>query len=470
MKLSVFLKKIGYKGKAIEDKHILNGTFDSRKVNSGTLFFDFNEGKYVLDAIDRGCVGVVSKKTYDGIPCIVSDSPRRVFADFCACLYGEPKDNVKFIGVVGTNGKTSTVKILDHLLRACGYRTTTIGTLGADIDGREYSFDMTTPDSDVFYKIISLSNQSNVDFVIMEWSAHAIFLEKINVKFDYCIFTNLTQDHLDFFVTMEDYAEVKKSVFLGDRVRCAVVNVDDKLGYEIQRCREGKTITYGLNSPADTFAIDIKCDVGIRCIVNSCDRIGEIVTPLCGEHNLYNILGAVSICRNIGMDMSIICSALSTIPSIEGRYNVLYGKVTFIIDYAHTPNGLECVLTTAKKMTKKNLSVVFGCGGDRDREKRAIMGEIACALADKVVITSDNSRNEDTKKIIEDIVIGARKVGKNYTVITDREEAIKYAYAHAEYGDTILVAGKGAEEYIEEKGKKIPFSDKKICERLLEKV
>lgn len=449
-------------------ERVINGVYDSRKVSENYAFFDFNEGKYVDEAIKNGATVVVSEKSFPEYRFVSVDDVRKAFCVFCSVLFSRPEEKTRFIAVVGTNGKTSTVKIIDHILRSNGYKTANIGTLGAEINGVTYSTEMTTPDTDAFYRLMSLATRENVDYVIIELSAHAIYYKKLyNIVFDYCVFTNATPDHLDFFENMEKYIEVKKSVFLGKNVKCAVINVDDETGRDIIAERKEKTLTYGLFNPSDTFAIDVKYDTGINCVVNSCDEISELVTPLCGEFNLMNALAAISVCVNIGIPIYRVCTALSSMPSIDGRYNVLYGKATVIIDYAHTPDGLEKVLSTARKITKRKLIAVFGCGGNRDKQKRAVMGETATRLSDFTIITSDNPRFEAPEKIIEDVIIGAAKTGKNYCVETDREKAVKKALYMAEQGDVVVIAGKGAEEYMEIAGKRIPFSDKKICQEIL---
>jgi len=469
MKLTDFLKNTEViESGRIDNVMVLNGSYDSRKISSGSVFFDFNDGKYVSDALKRGAVAVVSEKYSQDFPCIAVKNVRKAFCAFCAELFSHPEKKLKTIAVVGTNGKTSTVKIIDHILKSAGYKTANIGTLGAEIDCITYSTGMTTPDTDSFFRLLDMAVYNNVDYVITELSAHAIYFSKCEgIVFDYGVFTNVSPDHLDFFKDMRIYAEVKKSVFLSDAVKCAVINSDDDIGLEIIRERIGKTISYGIANPADTFAIENRFDTGIRSVINCCDTISELVTPLCGEFNLYNILAAVSVCVDIGIGIANACTALSTISAIDGRYNVLYGKATVIIDYAHTPDGLKNVLTTARKTTKRRLIAVFGCGGNRDRQKRPVMGEIAAALADFTVITTDNPRYEDPEKIISEIVIGAEKIGKNYCAIADREAAVKFALDMAEQGDTVVVAGKGAEDYMEIRGERIPFSDKEICEKLL---
>lgn len=468
------LAEVFLKGKNIKTTNLvgtecfINGTFDSRKVSKNYLYFDFNDGKYVEDALARGASAVVSEKFCDDYPCVCVASVRRSFGEFCAEYYSHPEKKLKFIAVVGTNGKTSTVKIIDRILSFSGYRTANIGTLGAVVDGVTFFTGMTTPDSDTFFKLLNEAVRKKVDYVVLEWSAHAIFFEKLSeISFDYCVFCNATPDHLDFFKDMQSYIAVKKRAVCSDRVKTAVINADSPVGLEIIKERQGRSISYGLRNPADAFAVDWRYCPGIDCVINISDRITKLRTPLSGEFNLYNILAAISVCVDLGVSLSVAATALSVMPEIDGRFNVLYGKTTVIIDYAHTPDGLKQVLIAARTMTTKKLFVVFGCGGDRDRQKRSVMGKIASEYADCTIITTDNPRSEKPEKIIEEIAEGIKSSGKDYVTIVDRYEAIRLALDIAGQGDVVVVAGKGAEEYIDTAVGKLPFSDKAVCEQLL---
>lgn len=450
-----------------------NPIFDSRKVKNGDVFFALNgstDGNiYVSDAIERGAAVVVSEIFYPQLPCIQVESVRESFASYCAAFYGHPERRLKIIGVTGTNGKTSVTRILSHVLEKNNYKTATIGTLGAMINGKEIDTGLTTPDADLFYKLLAEAAEKKTDFVIMEISAHGIYYQKtFGVKFEYGIFTNLSRDHLDFFGTMENYGAVKKSWFLDGTVKKAVINTDDALGLEIFKCRKTAVLSYGLYSPSDVFAVNEKYENGTRFVINAFDEISWGYTPLMGEFNLYNTLAAITVAYDLGISLPDVCNALSSLGEIEGRFNTLFGDiVTVIIDYAHTPDGLEKVLSAARGITENNLICVFGCGGNRDREKRPIMGEIAQKLADICIVTSDNPRYEEPEKIIEEIIVGADRVGRGHIAIADRERAILFALRIAEKGDTVLIAGKGAEKYMDIKGVKHPFSDREICEKAL---
>lgn len=449
--------------------------FDSRKVEKGDVFFALkgatDGSKYARDAVKQGASLVVGENDFDGIPHIKVDSVRRVFALYCAAYYGHPERRVKVIGVTGTNGKTSTTRILTHILEKNNFKTALIGTLGAIIDGEKIDTGLTTPDADEFYRLLAAAVSCGTDYVVAEVSAHAIFYEKIyGIDFDYCVFGNLSRDHLDFFGTMENYGEVKKSIFMNGQVKTAIVNADDSLGAEIIKVRKGRTLTYGLYNPSDVFAVDESYIDGIRFVVNAFDRIAWCAVPLAGEFNLYNTLAALAVAADAGVDIESAAEVLPSLPEIPGRFNVLRKNgITVIIDYAHTPDGLQKVLRTARGITKNNLICVFGCGGNRDKQKRPIMGEIAQRCADLCVITSDNPRFEEPQAIISDILSGAEREGKAHIGIADRERAIAFALTVASKGDTVLVAGKGAEEYMDVKGVKTPFSDREACEKYLER-
>lgn len=450
--------------------------FDSRKIKQGDTFFALNGNSdgnlYVDEAIKKEVSLIVSEKFYDGYFCVQVENVRKAFALYCSAYYGHPEKKVKIIGVTGTNGKTSTTKILSHILEKNNYKTALIGTFGAIIDGKKVETGMTTPDADTFYELLSYAARVNTDYVIMEVSAHAIFYEKIyGVRFDYCIFTNLSRDHLDFFETMENYGKVKKSLFMGETVACAVVNNDDSLGREIIRERRGKTLSYGINDNSQFKVTDKTYASGIKFSALLNGEEVDFETNLSGEFNLYNLLSAIAVCFDIGISAESIKSAVKRVPEIEGRFNTLYnGKYTVIIDYAHTPDGLEKILTAARRITTNNLICVFGCGGNRDKEKRPIMGKIGVMYSDLCIVTSDNPRFEEPEEIISEICKGCKSAGNNYIAVTDRKRAIEFALRIASDGDAVLIAGKGAENYIDVKGVKYPFSDKEICEEAMKKL
>lgn len=412
---------------------------------------------------------VFAEKLKDVVECFIVKKPvaspyvlvkdtRKAYSTVCRNFFGNPSKDMKFISVVGTNGKTSTAHILANLLRTAGIATGTIGTLGHFVGEEKIGESLTTPDPYELNKILQLMRTRAVEVVIAEVSAHAIYFDKLyGIKSDMAIFTNVSQDHLDFFKTFEEYSDVKIS-FFKDNVDMAVVNVDDETGRKLIGKVDIPVITYGLNEPSDVFAIDVYPDFdGTSFVVNMFDEIFEIKSPLYGVFNVYNLLAAMICASSLGIDSETIKRGIRKLKPIDGRFNVLKnGKGFIVIDYAHTPDGLDNLLKTARTITKSRLITVFGCGGDRDVSKRKIMGRIASELSDCVILTSDNPRSENPDKIIADIADGAVKPLK---AIENRVEAISYALNEMTEGDTVVIAGKGAENYMEIKGKKIPYSD-----------
>lgn len=441
---------------------------NSKSVTENNIFFALKDNTYTLEAIKNGAICVVTTTLIDNAPCIVVDNIRQVVCLVCANFYDNPQVGMNFIGVVGTNGKTTTTHIINHLLVSSGKKTCLIGTLGAKVCEESFPLDMTTPDPNELYRILSIAKQNNVEFVIMEISAHAIFFEKLyNIMIDFCVFTNISQDHLDFFGTMNEYTNTKLSFFSPKNVRLGIINIDDKMGQSIINKREICCVSYGLYHPSDIFALDIAYGSGTSFVANVFDDIMHIKSPLLGEFNVSNMLASLAVAKILGIRINTICESVKTLPQIVGRFDVITMGKTAIIDYAHTPDGLQNALIAAQKMTKGNLILVFGCGGNRDKTKRPIMGKIAAKYCDIAVITSDNPRMEEPEQIIEDIVQGFLEESHSYIKITDRKKAIKFALSIASNNDIVLIAGKGGENYIDIMGVKYPYSDREVCEEIL---
>ncbi|MEG1608265.1 MAG: UDP-N-acetylmuramoyl-L-alanyl-D-glutamate--2,6-diaminopimelate ligase, partial [Clostridia bacterium] len=320
---------------------------------------------------------------------------------------------------------------------------------------------MTTPDPLELQSLLRAMVDGGVQYVVMEVSAHAIFYKKLfGVKCDIAIFTNLSQDHLDFFKNMDSYKECKKSFFCPENIQLAIVNNDDDCGQEIAKECKTPVITYGLRNPCDAFAIDIDYSVeGCSYVANVLDEIFETHTKLLGEFNIYNTLASCIVARNFGVSISNIVSTLNDIEPPLGRFNAIKNKnVTYVVDFAHTPDGLYNLLKEAKKICLGKIITIFGCGGDRDVTKRPIMGKIASEMSDIVIVTSDNPRTESRKAIVNDILGGIRLKGKLYVEL-DRAKAILLGEEIATAGDMVIVAGKGSENFIDENHIKIPFND-----------
>ncbi len=439
----------------------------SEKIKPGFIFFVSSENaeRYIEDAVSRGAVAICAEKKYDALPCLVVKNIRRAVAIMSRAFYNFPDKKISIIGVVGTNGKTTTTKILESIFTFSGFRTAVIGMLGFYIGSERYENERTTPDSPDFFRMLSVAVERKVKYVFCEISAHAIFYEKLyGVLCDVCIFTNFSQDHLDFFGTMEKYKRVKKGFFNSKNMKCAVINSDDPVGREIIKKYEVCCVSYGINYPSDVFAVNIEYNCGTDFVANVFDDIMRIHSPLYGEYDVSNLLAALTVAKLYGITSEELERAALSLDEVEGRFNVINWRAKIIIDYAHTPDGLERVLTCARNICSGQLICVFGCGGDRDKSKRPIMGKIASDLADIVVITSDNPRSEDPEEIIREIGEGTDREAYR---ITDRKEAVRFSLLNARQGDVIVLCGKGAENYIEVKGEKIPYSDKETCLELI---
>ncbi len=435
----------------------------SGKVKAGFIFFVSSPTaeKYIDEAVKNGAIAICAEKMYKEYPCLAVKNVRRAVAIMARAFYNYPDKKISVIGVVGTNGKTTTTKILGNIFSACGYRTAVIGSLGFYISSDRYENERTTPDSPDFFRMLHEAVESRVQYVFCEISAHAIFYEKLyGVICDVCVFTNFSHDHLDFFGTMDNYKSVKKGYFSSRNMKCAIINSDDEVGREIIKSYNVCCVSYGIRHPSDSFAIDIEYANGTDFVANIFDDIMRIHSPLYGEYNVSNLLAALTVGKLFGMTSAELERAALGLEEVEGRFNVINWRAKIIIDYAHTPDGLKRVLTCARNICQGQLICVFGCGGDRDRTKRPIMCKIASDLSDVVVVTSDNPRSEDPETIIGEICEGAdREVYR----ITDRKEAVRFSMTNARQGDVIVLCGKGAENYIEINGKKIPYSDKQTC-------
>lgn len=454
---------------------ILNLTFKSGEVRKNSLYFcikgeNFDGHDFAEIVSSQGASAIVVERVQNvNIPQIVVKDVRKALSEMCATFYNHPERKLKFIGVTGTNGKTTTTFIIRNILKEAGYKAGVIGTQGTFINGRRYKTCLTTPDPTELYAILSKMCSAGIDFVVMEASAHAIFLKKLDgIIFDVGIITNITQDHLDFFNTMKQYESAKISFLNSKHIKTAVVNIDDgRIRQNIGKI-DVPVLSYGLYNPSDVFAMDVEKSLEkSKFVVNAFDNVFNVECPLIGEFNVYNILGAIAACFCLGIKESVICKALKKVKAPLGRFSVIKLKndITVIIDFAHTPDGMENVLKTIKGVYFEKLVCVFGCGGNRDTGKRSIMGRIAEEYANFVVITSDNPRFEDPQKILDDIEMGMKK--KNHVKIVDRSKAIKYALGLLEDGGVVAILGKGGEMYQDINGVKTPYNDFEEIKKIL---
>ncbi|MBQ8177818.1 MAG: UDP-N-acetylmuramoyl-L-alanyl-D-glutamate--2,6-diaminopimelate ligase [Clostridia bacterium] len=470
MLLKELLKNVEVLGSISEDVlniDISSLTLNSNECKDGSLFFairgENNDGaNYLSDAEAGGARCVVSDRECKcSIPCIVTTNVRASMAKIASNFYYNSHEELKIIGVTGTNGKTTTVNMISRVLKAYGKRVCTIGTLGAYVQDVKISETLTTPDPIELHRLFEIAKLSGVEYVVMEVSAHALYYDKLcGVKFEVVALTNFTQDHLDFFGTMQAYQSAKERLFSPDFSQFQVLNADDDMGIKLLNSTEVPYATYGIYNPSDVFAIDYETRSGIKCIVNCFDDVFELSTPFSGDFNLYNVLTAVTVLRLLSVPTEQIISSFLRMEEVPGRFNILGKQKRVIIDYAHTPDGLKNLLESARKLTDGRLILVFGCGGNRDSKKRSIMGRIAASLADFTVITSDNPRYEEPLNIISEIERGHKEISSSYITIIERSHAVNYAVSTAESRDLVVIAGKGAEEYLEIKGERRPYSDR----------
>lgn len=458
-----------------EDAEVNSIAFSPDAVTCGSLFFclkgvNADGHDFAEIAVKRGAAAVVSEKEMDlGVPCVLVKDCRRQLALSCSAFYAHPCEKLKLIAVTGTNGKTTTTFIMKSILENAGFKVGLIGTNCIMIGEQTFKAGLTTPDPTDLHKILSEMVQEGVQYVVMEASAHALELRKLDgIVFDVAAFTNLSQDHLDYFKTMQRYADAKRSLFNTKRTKMSVFNMDDAFGRELALECETKLVTYGCDNPSDVFAIDLQMSAGgLEYILNAFDDISEIKFNLPGRFNMYNTLCGAAIASALNVPMKHIVKGIRQVTKIDGRFNMIgTSKCTVIIDFAHTPDGLENILKAIREFAGERIITVFGCGGDRDSSKRPLMGETVSRFSDLCIITSDNPRSEAPDKIIKDIMAGVKK--DNCICIADRKEAVKLALQKANKDDIVLIAGKGAENYQEINGVKHEYNDERYVMDLLE--
>lgn len=379
-------------------------------------------------------------------------------------------DKMKFIGVTGSNGKTTTATLIYKILKLCGYRVGFIGTgkilsRDASLTGDTYS--MTTPDPTLLYPALRQMNDDGCEYVVMEVSSHSLALDKVTpISFEYAIFTNLDNEHLDFHKTKDEYFKAKLKLF--EKAKIGLFNIDDEYGEIAAASVKCKKATFGILERGDAFAtnIDIKSLSKTTFFYRETDLIFKAETNLGGAFNVYNTLAAAKCTIDLGIKPCIVKSALSKIRDIDGRMELIEGEINAVIDYAHTPDAFYNCLKTIKSTlnAQQRLIVVFGCGGDRDRGKRSVFGKYAELLADEIIITEDNSRTESFSDIARDIASGINS--KGFSVIKSREDAIRHAFKIARCGDVIALVGKGHERYKIEGKEYFPFDERDIIEQI----
>jgi UDP-N-acetylmuramoyl-L-alanyl-D-glutamate--2,6-diaminopimelate ligase len=461
------------KAYGITDIEITGVAYDSRKVEPGNLFFCITGLKvdghaYAKAALDRGAIAIVVERYLPEVdlPQIVVDNSRKSMAHIASAYYGHPTRKIKLIGITGTNGKTTTAFMVEKIMRFAGYKTGLLGTIECRIGDEVLPVDRTTPESADLQYLFARMAESGVKAAVMEVSSHAIDLMRVEAcEFDVVVYTNLSQDHLDYHGTMEEYFSVKKRIF-DDTADCGVshiINIDDEFGRRLEVHGGVNQIRYSVKEKVELNAaeIELRSD-GSKFVLETREKAVPVTLKLPGVYNVSNALAAAGAASALGVDLETVRNGLEELDRVPGRFErVDCGQdYDIIVDYAHTPDSLEKILKAAKELTSGRLIAVFGCGGDRDRGKRSLMGRVAVELSDYVVVTSDNPRSEDPHRIIDDILEGIKGVnGASFKVVADRRKAIERAILEAEKGDFIVIAGKGHETGQEIAGRKTPFDD-----------
>lgn len=464
-------------------------TFDSRKVQPGTLFICLVGAKvdghdFISDAYKKGAVAVLIEKAAavpNGMAAVHVDDTRKAMCLIVPYFFDYPARKLRMIGITGTNGKTTTTYLIRSILKEAGYKTGLIGTIQTMIEEKIMPIKNTTPDVVDLQEILSEMVSGGIEYVVMEVSSHALALNRVaGCEFDVGIFTNLTQDHLDFHHDFANYLAAKAKLFqmLGDaaavkRGKTAIVNIDDPAGEKIINSASCQVFTYGIHNAADLMAISPDVHAGGTSFTVRAG-FGEMPLDLkiTGLFNVYNVLAAIGAAQAEGIEPQCIKKALEKFQSVPGRFELVdEGQpFTIIVDYAHTPDGLENILKTARQIAKQRILVVFGCGGDRDRTKRPIMGRLAAQYGDVVIATSDNPRSEDPATILEEVekgILEGLKKDKEYEKIVDRRQAITRALTLAEPGDLVIIAGKGHENYQILKEGTIAFDDREVAREIV---
>ncbi|MGE5484947.1 MAG: UDP-N-acetylmuramoyl-L-alanyl-D-glutamate--2,6-diaminopimelate ligase [Ignavibacteriales bacterium] len=467
--------------------------YDSRAVKPGTAFvcvtgFKLDGHEFARDAVSRGAVALFAERETgaDGVPLVLVPDSRRALALLSSHFYGHPSKNMRVIGVTGTNGKTTTTHLVRWVLARAGREAGLIGTIENVVCGRSLPVERTTPEALDLQRLFSDMRGCGSSHAVMEVSSHAIELGRVaGTEFDIAVFTNLTQDHLDFHPNMEAYFRAKSRLFgeLGETYhaapkpgkKAAVINIDDEYGARLEgmvRPPAG-VFTYGLSENAAFRAEDVEIGPrGSRFRAVTPAGAADLNVRLAGMFNVYNILAALAVAWVEGITPDAAARAVEDHPGVAGRFQLVDEGQPFsvVVDYAHTPDGLRNVLEAARGMARGRVICVFGCGGDRDRKKRPIMGEIAGRLADYCVITSDNPRSEDPQAIIGEIEPGVERAGESrgdYAVEPDRKAAIEMALELARPGDVVVIAGKGHETYQVFRDRTIHFDDREVARAVL---
>ena len=465
------------------DAEVSGLAYDSSKVSPGDLFFCIPGARadghdFAAAAAEAGAAALCVERPVDaGLPAIVVSDARRALGRLAAAFYGDPAEKLLLLGVTGTNGKTTTAFLIDAILRADGRTTGLVGTIETRIAGTARPGVRTTPESLDLHALFAEMTGAGVDSVAMEVTSHALALHRVEgLRFAAAAFTNLTQDHLDFHDSMEDYFEAKRRLFTSERLERGAVNADEVYGRRLLETSDVPCVGFGTGPEADVRAIDVELGpAGSTFQIRTPKGEIAVTSSLAGSFNVSNCLAAAATCLQAGIGLEAIERGLSSGTSVPGRFESIDSGQDFsvVVDYAHTPDSLDNVLRAARGLAERGggrVIALFGCGGDRDRSKRPLMGTVAARLADFVVVTSDNPRSEDPAAILDAILEGvvAEKPGGADVVDVDRRAAITVAIEAARAGDVVVIAGKGHETGQEFRDHTIPFDDRVVAREVLE--
>ncbi|MCL5027614.1 MAG: UDP-N-acetylmuramoyl-L-alanyl-D-glutamate--2,6-diaminopimelate ligase [Bacteroidetes bacterium] len=471
----------------VQRKDVSGIYYDSRRVIKNSVFVAIKGYKtdghhYILDALNKGAIAVILEDnlsvpdeifTHDKIAKILVNNSRTALAEISNSFFKEPSKKLKLIGITGTNGKTTTSYFIKSILETAGSKVGLIGTIANYIGEKEIKSSMTTPESNDLNELLLEMVDDKCSYAVMEVSSHSLALNRVfGLDFSVAVFTNITLDHLDFHQNFENYLKAKKILFDSlSESAIGVYNIDDKNSPPIISNSKAKLFSYGASSNGDFILKDIKFDLsGTSFVIEYKKKNYNAFTSLVGEFNAYNAIAAFAATVLLGVDEEKVIDGIKNTKQVPGRFEAVgTGTKKAIIDYSHTPDSLEKALNAVRKIVKDKQPVytVFGCGGNRDKSKRPLMGKIASDLSKLAIVTSDNPRFEDPFQIINEIKIGIEK--NNYKVIENREEAIQFAIQNSEDDAVILIAGKGHENYQEIQGIRNHFSDKEIAEKYLQK-
>jgi len=480
MKLKDILAEVNYEViQGSVDIDITNICYDSRDIKPGDVFFciqgfKMDGHKFVGQALENGAIAIVCSETikeHCNATIINVENGRQALALSSASFFGNPSKQLKLIGITGTNGKTTSTFMMKAILEEAGFKVGVIGTIANYIGDTVIHTSRTTPESLELHGLFKRMVEAGVTYCLMEVSSHSLSLDRVyGLKFNQGIFSNLTRDHLDFHKTFENYYQAKLKLF-----KCSsnsIINIDDEYGDRVYEDIDTLKTTYSINKEADFSAKNISMNSrGAEFEVHS--KFGNIFIniEIPGTYNVYNALASLAACVNEGVSLKDAKNGLEKVlvpgrcEIVAKKYNLPYG---IIVDYAHTPDSLQNILKTVREFTKGRLISVFGCGGDRDKTKRPIMGEIGCRLSDIAIITSDNPRGEEPSSIINDVLQGVKN--NNYFVVENRKDAIKKAMELAKKDDIIVIAGKGHEDYQVLKDRTIHFDEREVVAEIIKEL